>query len=143
MREIQQINGITRELTVDALDLFVCYKQGEEIVEDCPCDSVFMKMTMRTVANEICNYFFWVPLTTTIYLVMDKAGVHGTNETIEEYRNIMLKQYNIKLFHQIPNSSETNLLDPGVWCAMQSKVESLGYQNRQDPCVLAQAVEKV
>ena len=43
MREIQQINGITRELTVDALDLFVCYKQGEEIDEDCSCDTVFMK----------------------------------------------------------------------------------------------------
>ena len=55
----------------------------------------------------------------------------------------MLQQYNIKLFHQIPNSPETNLLDHGVWCAMQSKVESLGYWNRQDPCVLAQTVEKV
>ena len=73
-----------------------------------------MKMIMKTVANKIRNYYFWVPLTTTIYLVMDNAGGHGTHQTIEEYRNMMLHQYNIKLFHQIPNSPETNLLDLGV-----------------------------
>ena len=71
-------------------------------------------MIRRKVANEIWNYYFWVPLTTTIHLGIDNAGGHGTNETIEEYRNMMLQQYNIKLFHQVPNSPETNLLVLGV-----------------------------
>ena len=82
------------------------------------------------VANGIRNNYFWVSLTITIYLVIDNAGGHGTNETIEEYRNMMLHLYNIKLFHQVPNSPENNLLDLGIWFAMHSKLEYLVYQNR-------------
>ena len=104
--------------------------QGEEIDKDCSCDGVFRKIIMKTVANKTRNYYFWVPLMTTIYLVIDNVEDHGTNETIKEYRNMMLQQYNIKLFHQTQNLCETNLLNLGVWCAMQSKVESLGYWNR-------------
>ena len=41
-KEIRQMNGVTRELTIGDLDLFVCFKQGKEVDEDCSCDSSFM-----------------------------------------------------------------------------------------------------
>ena len=108
------MNGITRELTIDDLDLFVCNKQGEDVDEDCLCDSTFIKKIVETVANEIRNYYFRVTLTSTIYLVIDNAGGHGTNGTVEEYRCMIFQEYNIKLFHQVPNSPKTNLKDLGV-----------------------------
>ena len=101
-----------------------------------------MKKIMRTVTNEIRNYYFWVLLITKIYLVIDTSGGHRINETIKEYMNMILQQYDIKLFYQVPNSPETNLLDLGVWFSMQSKVESFDFLNRQDPCLLVQTVEK-
>ena len=64
-------------------------KQGGQIDKDCSGDSVFMKMMMRIVANKIHNYSFWVPLTTTICLMIDNTGGHRTNGTIEEYRNMI------------------------------------------------------
>ena len=71
---------------------------------------------------------------------MDNAGGHGTMVAIEEYKNILLTEFNIKIIHQIPNSPETNLLDLGTWSALQSKTESLSYRQRQDPDVLCDTV---
>ena len=54
---------------------------------------------------------------------------------------MMQDDYNVVLIHQVPNSPETNLLDLGVWRAVQSKVEKLCWRKRQDPDVLAKTVE--
>ena len=52
------------------------------------------------------------------------------------------EKYNIILLHQVPNSPETNLLDLGVWRALQSIVEKLSFQDRYDKEVLAAKVEQ-
>lgn len=57
-----------QKLTIGDLDLFICYKEGEEIDQDCSCDSSFIKKIMGTLAKEISDYYFWVPLKTTITL---------------------------------------------------------------------------
>ena len=54
---------------------------------------------------------------------------------------MMATVYKIVLIHQVPNSPETNLLDLGVWRAVQSNVEKLSWRNRQDLNVLAHTVE--
>ena len=45
----------------------------------------------------------------------------------------MLKdQFNIIIMHQVPRSSYTNLLDFGVWCNLQFRVEKQDYQKSTD-----------
>ena len=141
-REIKMQDGSTRGLTVEDLDLFVRYEQGEEFEEDCSCDSAFMERTMSLVGQEIRDYFFWVPNEERIYLVLDNAGGHGTNAMVQQYKAELEQDFNIELVHQVPNSPETNLLDLGVWRAVQSKVEKLSWRKRQDPNVLAETVEQ-
>ena len=63
---------------------------------------------------------------------MDNAGGHGTDATIEQYKKMLLDDFNIELIHQVPRSPYTNLLDLGVWCSLQSTVEKMQYQKRTD-----------
>ena len=72
-----------RALTIDDLDLSVYIKKGDEVEEDCSCDSTFMLATMDEVGRDIRSYFFWVPVTTVIYLIIDIAGGHGKNDAID------------------------------------------------------------
>ena len=71
---------------------------------------------------------------------MDNAGGHGTNDTIEEYKQLLLDNYNIILIHQVPRSPYTNLLDLGVWCSLQALVEKEHYMKRTDVHALAKSV---
>ena len=54
---------------------------------------------------------------------MDNSGGHGTNKAIEQYRNMLIEKYNIHILFQIPRSPYTNVLDLGVWMALQAAVE--------------------
>ena len=54
---------------------------------------------------------------------MDNAGGHGTKNAIETYTNQLKEEHNVVIIHQIPRSPETNILDLGVWCSLQSVVE--------------------
>ena len=139
-REIKNEDGTERPLTIDDLQLFVMYQAGDEVQDDCSCDSIYMRRIMPIVGEEIRNYFFWISRQSPIYLIIDNAGGHGTNETVEWYRKMLEEDFNIILKHQVPNSPETNLLDLGVWRSLQSAVENLSYQKRFDPDVLAQTV---
>ena len=64
----------------------------------------------------------------------------GTKSGIEEYTNHLKNMYNVELLHQVPSSPETNLLDLGVWMAIQSLVEKLSWHDRYDESVLSQQV---
>ncbi|GFH50774.1 predicted protein [Chaetoceros tenuissimus] len=90
----------------------------------------------------IRNYFFWVPVTIEILLVIDNASGHGTKETIETYREFLLEHYNIVLHHQTPRSPGHNQFDLGIWCSIQSWVEKLLTRCRHDADVLWTQVEK-
>jgi len=131
-----------RALTIDDLDLSVYIKKGDEVEEDCSCDSTFMLATMDEVGRDIRSYFFWVPVTTVIYLIIDNAGGHGTNDAIEQYCELLFRMYKVQLLHQVPNSPETNLLDLGVWRAIQSLVEKLSFCGRHDANVLDKTVQQ-
>ena len=73
---------------------------------------------------------------------IDNAGGHGTNDAIEQYRELLFRKYKVQLLHQVPNSPETNLLDLGVWRAIQSLVEKLSFCGRHDANVLDKTVQQ-
>jgi len=85
-RKIKDETGTMQALTIDDLDLSVYIKKGDEVKEDCSCNSTFMLATMDEVGRAIHSYFFRVPATTVIHLIIDNAGGHGTNDAIEQYR---------------------------------------------------------
>ena len=60
---------------------------------------------------------------TTIYLWIDNAGGHGKKDVIAKYKRILKHEFNIEIEWQIANSPELNMLDLGVWMAIQSLVE--------------------
>ena len=113
-RTIKEENDTVRALTIEDLDLSVMYCQGDEVEEDCSCDSRYMLEKMGEVGQEIRSYFHWVPMERDIILVIDNAGGHGTDDAIQQYTALLKNEYNVVLKHQVPNSPETNLLDLGV-----------------------------
>ena len=54
----------------------------------------------------------------------------------------MLEEMNIFIEWQVPNSPETNLLDLGIWMAIQSYAEMLHKNKVMQADVLADSVEK-
>ena len=129
---------VTIDLTKD-VRLEVLARPGDEVEEDCSCDSTYMLDVMPHVAIALREAFHWVSATETIYLVMDNAGGHGTNESIVEYTNI-LSQRNIQIIWQIPRSPETNMLDLGVWMSVQSAVIKAHRNRRCHPDALAKSI---
>ena len=87
------------------------------------CDSDFMLGVMDEVGRAIRTKFHWVPFTVEIDFFLDNAGGHGTDEAKAEYVDMLKERYNIRVVWQIPQSPETNMLDLGLWCSLQSKVE--------------------
>jgi len=85
-RQIKDETGALRALTMDDLELSVYIKKGDEVEEDCLCDSMFMLTTMDEVGRAICSYFSWVPATTVIYLIMimqvDTVQIMQLNNTM-------------------------------------------------------------
>ena len=61
---------------------------------------------------------------------MDNAGGHGTNDAIKKYQANLLDKYNIEIIFQVPRSPYTNVLDLGVWSALQAAVERQHYLKR-------------
>ena len=116
------INAV-RKVEVDDLALRVRYKIGDKIQKDCSCDSKFMLSCMHRVGKAIREKMFWIPRNRTIPLFMDRAGGHGTDEAIQEYRAYLLTEYNIKVIFQVPRTPYSNALDLGVWCSLQARVE--------------------
>ena len=95
---------------------------------------------MEEIGDAIRSYYWFLPFFISIYLVIDNAGGHGTNEAKTEYEKLLREKDNVILVFQIPNSPETNLLDLGVWRSLQSLVEKLSFRYRYDPDVLSQTV---
>ena len=54
------------------------YKHGDEVEEDCSCDSKYMLGAMNRVGEAIRARYHWIPREESCYLVMDNAGVHGS-----------------------------------------------------------------
>jgi hypothetical protein len=124
------------------VELEVYYKEGEAMQKDVPCDSKFMLGIMGRVGKAVREKFSWVPAEETVYLVMDNAGGHGTSEAIKTYTQMLMDEYNIEIFLQVPRSPETNLLDLGIWRSIQSAVEKEHAKKTYDPDSLARSVQR-
>ena len=131
----QQVQiDLTKDVRLDVL-----VRPGDEIEEDVSCDSTYMLDVIPHVGNALREAYHWISPTQTIYLVMDNAGGHGTQESIQEYTNI-LKERNITIIWQIPRSPETNMLDLGVWMSVQAAVVKAHRNRRCHPDALAKSI---
>ena len=117
-------------IAIEDIILKVRMKLGDEVEEDASCDSAFMLIAMRRVGAAIRRAYHWMPMHLIIFLVMDNAGGHGTNAAIDEYTQMLKEEYNIEIIFQIPRSPYCNVLDLGVWMALQAVVERQHYLQR-------------
>ena len=121
--------GLVRErsLNINDLELRVNTKKGRIIERDITCDSSFMMDHMRDIGKSIRDTYSFLPNDHPIYLFMDNAGGHGKTEIKKQYESILKEEFGIIIEWQVPNSPETNMLDLGVWMALQSLVEKLHF----------------
>jgi hypothetical protein len=133
--------GVVTPITLDHLELFVHMRVGDEVDEDTSCDSKFMLECMPRVGAALRETFHWVPPNETVYLCMDNAGGHGTNDAKLQYINL-LKAFNVEVIWQVPRSPETNMLDLGVWMSIQCSVMNVHYGRKCHHDALAKSVEE-
>jgi hypothetical protein len=133
-------DGRKVNLQLKDLNLHVKIEKGEEVEKDETCDSSFMMDTIFEIGTSIRTSFKWVPEDVPIYLFMDNAGGHGTDQVKNEYVRILKSKFNIIVEWQVANSPETNLLDLGFWATVQSCVEKLHKFKRMDPDSLSRSV---
>ncbi len=131
-----------REITIHDLELEVKTERGETVQEDVSCDSKFMLANMNDAGEKIRSAFHWVPHNEIIYLGMDNAGGHGTDDAVKQYTCELKERFNIEVVQQVPRSPETNLLDLGIWISIQSAVEKEHTFKVYDADALARSVER-
>ena len=130
----------TRAITVDDLNLHVVIKAGEYQDKDCSCDSEFMLKTIPEIGEAVRSAYHWLEDSEPIYIIMDNAGGHGTDDAKQQYTE-SLAAYNIGIIWQVPRSPETNMLDLGIWMSIQSAVERAQRGQRCHHATLAKSVE--
>jgi hypothetical protein len=101
-----------------------------------------MLEAMRRVGTSMREAFHWVPEDKLVYLCMDNAGGHATNEAIQEYTEELLTRFNIVLIHQVARSCETNTLNLGIWMTLQAAVERVHYLRCDDNDALFRSVQE-
>jgi hypothetical protein len=135
-------DDIQRPLTVGNLVLQVQWKKGDKVMEDVNCNSEFMLEHMDSIGEAIRKSHNWIPAREPIYLIMDNAGGHGTNDAIEQYVGTLWQRYSVKIIHQVARGPEMNLLDLGAWMSLQSAVEKHFRGSRNDVKALVPKVEE-
>ena len=78
-----------RNVLLKDLKIKVRYQQGDMVERECTCDSVYMSSAMRRVGEAMRAAYHWARQDTVLYLVLDNAGGHGTNECVRDYTNIL------------------------------------------------------
>jgi len=135
------------DLTLDELTLkAVSHTKGKKFADDCEVNGDWLSEffekeggpAIRTAFDEICTAQ-GLPLNHEVRLQIDGAGGHG-GDAIKEMQVMMKRDFNINLVVQPPNSPESNVLDLGIWRAIQARVDTLGMGHRRDPEVLANTV---
>jgi hypothetical protein len=148
MKESEDIDAFLfkhfeEDASIGKVELGVEYRKGEKKVEDVSCDSKYMLNVMKEIVGPaIRNAFHWADKDETIYLVMDNAGGHGTDEAIEQYTKYLWEEHKIEIIWQVPRSPETNMLDLGLWRSIQSAVEKVHAFKVYDADALARSAEK-
>ena len=72
--------------------------------------------------------------------MIDNAGCHDTNDCVQEYTARLRTEYNIEIIQQVPRSPFTNVLDLGVWAALQAAVEKRHFMKRCQTDALVRTV---
>ena len=114
---------------------------GTLIHHDVSCDTNFMLGTVDEIGASIHRAYNFVDKKYPIYLVLDNTGGHGTECAKEEYEKRLRDNYKVCIIWQILNYPNTNKLDLGAWCAVQSDVEYIHQQLVMDSDILAHSVE--
>ena len=130
-------------IQINDIKLRVRHLPGDVFERDCSCDSTYMATAMRRVGICMREKYHWVSQDVMLYLVLDNAGGHGTNECVDAYVAMLKEEYNIMCIHQVPRSPFTNVLDLGVWAALQSEVERRHFLKRSDTNALVRTVNDV
>jgi hypothetical protein len=100
--------GTQRQLTINEVELSSHLPAGTMVEHEVTCNSAFMLHHVPLIAAEMREKMPWVPPTEPIYLVMDNAGGHGTQEAIEEYTRRALVEFNVVIIRQSARSPEVN-----------------------------------
>ncbi len=112
---IQTNEGIDWRLTIDDVSLSCFYPRGLLVEEEVTCNSQFMLETTPTIGTQIHQQMLWIPMETSIYLIMDNTGGHETIAARNEYTWGLRNEYNIIIKFQPPHSPEVNALDLGYF----------------------------
>lgn len=133
-------NGDEQLLELDDVELFVAVQQGDVVDEDVSCDSTFMLDVIPKIGEALRKSYHWVPPEEKVFLVMDNAGGHGTDEAKSQYVEELTK-FNVEIIWQVPRSPETNMLDLGIWMSIQTAVMKAHRLRRCQDHALARSVE--
>ena len=114
---------VQRQLSLKDLNLRVTIPAKSQVHQDVTCNSQFMLDSIYEIGTSIRKTYSFLNKETPVYLFVDNAGGHGKKIVKEQYRKILLDKFNVHLEWQVANSPETNMLDLGVWMAIQSRVE--------------------
>ena len=142
-----QMELCQRPLSLKDLHLKVVVPAQSVTDRDVSCDSKFMSDSIDEIGSSIRSHYSFVPHNKPIYLFMDNAGGHGKVDVKEEYVKKLAEVYNIIVEWQVPHSPETNMLDLGVWMALQCHMEQIHKERvmRNDilACSVSEAYTKV
>ena len=84
-------------VTINDLKLKVRYSTGDYVTRDCSCDSAYMREVMHRVGKAMREKYYWVKKETVLYLVIDNAGGHGSNDCVQKYTARLRTEYNIEI----------------------------------------------
>jgi hypothetical protein len=84
----------------------------------------------------------WISNKTSIHLVLDNAGGHGTSSANGEYTRHLRNEHNIIIKFQPVFSPEVNALDLGIRMSLQTVVEHRHNKRRHGIDAIARAVQE-
>ena len=65
---------LPRHVTISDISIQVRNKVGDEVQDDCTCNSEYMIGAMKRVGESIRRAYHWILLENPCYLIMDNAG---------------------------------------------------------------------
>jgi hypothetical protein len=73
------------QLTIDNIELSCFLHPGTVVEREITCNSAFMLENLPLIATETHLKLHWISPKESLYLVIDNARGHGTQEAIEKY----------------------------------------------------------
>ena len=74
-------------------------RDGDERMMDVSCDSEYMDDVMPEVGKAIREAYHWVSRDHPIFLYLDNAGGHGTQEIVDKYVWYLADNFNVVCVH--------------------------------------------